>query len=67
MVFFLFLEGEAEGGGLVDEHRAVGGVEPAEDEGGARRHLLFEGRHIGQEDVAVDVCQNQVESAFYLI
>ena len=67
MVFFLFLEGEAEGGGLVDEHRTVRGVESAEDEGGAWSHLLSEGWHIGQEDIAVDVGQHKIEGAFHLI
>ena len=48
VVFSLLLEGEAEGGSLLYEHRAVGGVETAKDECGAWCHLLFEGRHIGQ-------------------
>ena len=67
MVFFLLLQVQAEGGGLLYEQGDVGGIEAAEDETGTWGHLRAEGGHIGQENIAVDVGHHEVELPLHLI
>lgn len=61
------MKGKAQRLGFIYQHGAIGGIEATEYEHGARSHLRTELWHIGQEDVAVDIGQNEVERSFHLI
>jgi len=67
VVFFLLCQVQAEGGGSFCEQGDVGGIEATEDKACARGHLLAESGHVGQENVAVDIGQDEVEMSLHLI
>ena len=52
--------------GFLDEDGDVFGVEAAEHEGASVGHDLAEGVHVGEEDVAVDVCHDELEDAAHV-